>query len=60
YLLDLEREDCFTRRHAALRLGEAKDPRAVPALLKAKEKPLTENFCMFGALDEALAKLTAR
>ncbi|MGH7375880.1 MAG: hypothetical protein ACREKK_00490, partial [Candidatus Methylomirabilales bacterium] len=60
YLLDLEREDCFSRRHAALRLGEAKDRRAVPALLRAKEKPLTENFCMFGALDQALTKLTTR
>ncbi|MBI4413662.1 MAG: hypothetical protein HY576_04720, partial [candidate division NC10 bacterium] len=60
YLLDLEREDCLTRRHAALRLGEAADRRAVPALLRAKEKPLTENYCMFGALDGALAKLTTR
>ncbi|MBI3081016.1 MAG: protein kinase [candidate division NC10 bacterium] len=60
YILDLEREDCLTRRHAAIRLGEAKDRRAVPALLRAKEKPLIENFCMFGALDEALAKLTTR
>lgn len=60
YLVDLEREDCFTRRHAALRLGEMKARRAVPALLRAKERPLIENLCMFGALDEALAKLTAR
>jgi tetratricopeptide (TPR) repeat protein len=60
YLLDLEREDCLTRRHAALRLGEGGDPRAVPPLLRAKERPFTENFCMFGALDEALARLTTR
>lgn len=60
YLLDLEREDCLTRRHAAIRLGDVRDRRAVPALLRAKEKPLIENFCMFGALDQALTKLTTR
>jgi tetratricopeptide (TPR) repeat protein len=60
YILDLEREDCPTRRRAAIRLGEAKDPRAVPVLRRAKGKPPTENSCMSGALDAALAKLTAR
>ena len=60
YILDLEREDCPTRRRAALRLGEAKDRRAVPVLRRAKEQPASENSCMAGALDAALAKLTAR
>ncbi len=60
YILDLKHEDCFTRRKAAERLGGLGDKRAIPALQEARQRSILANFCMFGALDDALKQLGSR
>ncbi len=60
YILDLKHEDCFTRKKAAERLGELGDKRAIPALQEARQRSILANFCMFGALDDALRRLGSR
>ncbi len=60
YILDLQYEDCSSRKRAAQRLGELGDRRAIPALLEAQRRSLVENYCMFGALDQALKRVEAR
>lgn len=60
YILDLKHEDCFTRRRAAERLGGLGDKRAIPGLQEARQRSILANFCMFGALDDALKQLGSR
>ncbi|HOX44763.1 MAG TPA: adenylate/guanylate cyclase domain-containing protein [Myxococcota bacterium] len=58
YLVDLERsEDCATRKRAARKLAELRDPRALEPLRRARERPFYENLCMAGALEEAIRAL---
>jgi class 3 adenylate cyclase len=58
YLTDLERsEECATRKRAARKLAELGDRRAIEPLRRARQRPLWENLCMGGALEEALRGL---
>ena len=54
---DLKVGDCRQRERAGIALGKLGDPAAIPALQRANNRGLLDNFCMGGSLDSAIYKL---
>jgi hypothetical protein len=56
-LRDLKVGDCSQRERAGIALGKLGNPEAIPALRRANQRGLIDNYCMGDSLNQAIRRL---